>query len=133
MHLRQEIVSQSADDAHAAGAANRVAAVGGAVIAEAQHILNLLPQQAGADGQAAAQALGRGHNIRLDIEIHVAVELAGAAVADLHLIHHKGDILLVSQFVGRRQIFRSQGQHAALALNHLHENASYLNLRHAVL
>ena len=133
MHLRQEIVSQSADDAHAAGAANRVAAVGGAVVAEAQHILNLLPQQTGADGQTAAQALGRGHDVRLDIEIHVAVELAGAAVSDLHLVHHKGDILLMSQLIGRRQIFRRQRQHAALALNHLHENTRHLNLCHAVL
>ena len=103
------------------------------MIAEAQYILNLLPQQAGADGQTAAQALGRGHNVRLNVKIHIAVELAGAAVADLHLVHHKGNILLVSQLIGRRQIFRRQRQHAALALDDLHENTRHLNLCHAVL
>ena len=41
---------------------------------------------AGADGQAAAQALGRGKEIRRNAVVHIAIKLSGAAVAGLHFV-----------------------------------------------
>ena len=59
-----------------------------------QRILRLFAQQARADGQAAAQALGRGHNVGRDAELLIGVQRAGAAVAGLHLVDDEQDVVL---------------------------------------
>ena len=54
-----------------------------------------LAEQRRAERQAAAKALGRGDDIRLDAVVHVAVQLAAAAVADLHLVADEKQIVLL--------------------------------------
>ena len=96
------------------------------MIAIAQHMLHLLPHQACADGQSAAQSLGGRHDVGMDLEIHVAVQLAGTAVAGLDFVNDEGDVLFMAQLVSGLQEFLVQRQHAALALDGLHHDAGHL-------
>ena len=66
----------------------------------------------------------------MDGIIHIAVELAGTSVAGLHLVDHKGNIMLVGQLVRRHQILLGQGEHAALALDNLHQDTRHMELFH---
>src|SRR5690606_5971267 len=61
--------------------------------------------QAGADGHARAQALGQGHDVRLDAGVLVGEPLAGAADATLHLVEHEQPVLLVAELAQALQEF----------------------------
>ena len=113
-------------NAQRAGAADGVAAEGRAVAAGGEHILHLLAEQRRAQRQAAAEALGRGDDVRRDAVVHVAVELAAAAVADLHLVADEQQVLLGGELGSTFDKFLRQRDDAALALHDLHHDGGAL-------
>ena len=128
----QEIVVQTLDDAQGTGAGHGVAAVGGAVVTGLQHILDLLAQERGTDGQAAAETLGGGDDVGGDAEELVGVELAGAAVAGLDLIDHQGDVIVSAELGGGTDEFGGQGIDTALALDAFQQDARGVQLCHGL-
>ena len=91
-----------------------------------EYILHLFPQQRRAERQAARKALGRGDDVRRDAVVHVAVELAAAAVADLHLVADEQDVLLGGELGRALDKFLRQRDDAALALHDLHHDGGAL-------
>ena len=93
------------------------------MIAVAQHIFYFLAQNHRTQRQAAADALGGGDNIRRDAVMHVGVQLAGSAVARLHLVYHEEDILFAGDLCRGLYEFFGEYVDAALALHALDQNA----------
>ena len=98
------------------GAGERVAAEGGAVGAGGEVPGHVLAGQHRAHGEAAGDALGRAHHVRLDARPLVGEQLARASHAGLHFVHAEQ----VAQEVGGRRAY------AALALDGFHEDAGGL-------
>src|SRR5699024_6960128 len=73
-HLRQQRLVYAAEDTQRAGADGGAAAEGRAVRAGGEGVFGLLSEEAGAYGQAAAQALGRGHDVRREAVLLPGVE-----------------------------------------------------------
>ena len=96
---------------------HRVAAKGGAVGAGTHAAGDLFAQQHGTDGQTAAQALGQGNDVRLEVVVLAAQEGAGAAHAGLHLVHDEDQVLLVTELAHSLHIIGVQRHDAALALD----------------
>ena len=104
------------------GAGERVAAEGGAVVALGDFGGDLLAGEDGADGEAAAQALGAGHDVRDNAVLLMAVERAGTAHAGLHLVEDEQDARFVAQRAHGLEILGLGGGHAALALHRLQQD-----------
>ena len=114
-------------DAQRTGAADRVAAEGRAVAAGGEHVLHLLAEQRCAQRQPAAEPLGRGDDVGLDAVVHITVELAGAAVAGLHLVADEQDVLRGGELRRTLDEFLRQRDDAALALHDLdHDGGAFV-------
>ena len=77
-----------------------------------------------ADGQTAAQPLGKGDDVRLEVIVLAAQEGAGAAYAGLHFVHNEHKVFFVAQSAHGLYIVRVQRHHAALALNQFHHHGA---------
>ena len=119
--ILQEGIRQAVQDGKGRRAGHGIAAEGGAMVAEGEDILHLLPQEAGAQGQAAGEAFGGGNHIRMEAVMHIGVEAAGAAVAGLDLIHHEEDIAFLQEGFQIPGKGRGERDDAALALDALDE------------
>ncbi len=95
-HAGKQRFINAAENAQCACGRHGIAAKGGAVISRPQRVLHLLSQQANADGQAAADALGGGEKVRLNAKLFVGVQRARVAVARLHLVHRKEYVPLLA-------------------------------------
>ena len=84
---------------------------------------HVLLRQDRAEREAAADALGRGHHVRLDARPLVRPELAGAPHAGLHLVQRQQQAELVAAAAQVAQEIERGGAHAALALDRLHHDA----------
>ena len=69
------------------------------------------------DGEATAQALGAGENVRHHAVIHISEQLASTAHAALYFIEHQQRVVCVAQLAGALQIGLLGRQYAALALH----------------
>ena len=95
------------------------------MVAIAQGVFHLLAQERGAQRETGAEPLGRGDHVGLDAEVHIAVEHAAAAVADLHLVAHEQNIPLLAECRDALHKGFLQRDHAALALDDLDEDARH--------
>jgi len=91
-------------------------------------VLGLGAEQGGAQRQAAAEAPGRRHNVGLDAGRHVGIELAGAAVAALHLVRDEQNVLFPRDLGQTLQKRLVESDHAALALDGLEHHGADLVL-----
>ena len=91
-----------------------------------EHVLHLLAEQRCAQRQPAAEALGRRDDVGLDAVVHIAVELAGAAVAGLHLVADEQDVLRGGELRRTLDEFLRQRNDAALALHDLNHDGGAL-------
>ena len=99
------------------------------MVAVGEGIFDLFAQERRADGQSAAQTLGRGDDVRFEAVDHVGVELAAAAVASLHLVDAEEHVLFAAEGLHAAQKVAVQRAHAALALHHFqHHGAGVLFL-----
>src|SRR5690606_24292508 len=99
---------------------------GGAVDARRHAGGRLFGGEAGAYWEAAADALGDGHDVRLDRRPLIGEQLAGAADAGLHLVENEQEAMAVGQ---RAQLFeerRGEGADATLALHRLEQDRGRL-------
>ena len=80
----------------------------------------------GAQWEAAADALGGGENVRGHVHQLMGEELARAAHAALHFIHHQHEAVLIAQRPQAPHERRRGDADAALALDRLHQHARRL-------
>ena len=92
------------------GAADRVAAEGGAVRARAEQVGRVAERDAGADRQAAAEALGQGDDVGLDAVGLVGEPVPGAADAGLHLVEDEQRAVPGGDLPGRGEVARPAGR-----------------------
>ena len=88
-HAFEQPVVDAAEDVHCACAADGVAAERRAVVAGVEDVCHTLAEHGHAEGQTAADALCRGDDVGLQTVVHIAVEAAAAAVAELDLVCHE--------------------------------------------
>ena len=81
-----------------------------------------LAEHGHAEGQTAADALCRGDDVGLQTVVHIAVEAAAAAVAELDLVCHEQQVMLAADLLQAGGEFLPDGAHAALALHGLKED-----------
>ena len=79
------------------GAGQRIAAIGRAVRARDHRFGHLALGEAGAEREAAADALGHRHDVGLDAGPLMREELAGPAIAALHLVEDQQHAVLVAE------------------------------------
>ena len=79
------------------GAGQGVAAEGGAVVARLEGA-GVVFRHEGADGDAAAQSLGEGHDVGFYAELLVSEEGAEPAEAGLHFVEYEEEAFLVAEF-----------------------------------
>ena len=106
----------------------RAAGEGGGVIAGVDHVGHLLVHADGADGQAARQRLGQGHDVGGNLVAHnrlVAPQRARAAHAALHLVEDQHGVVLVGQFPQALEELGRGHVDAALALDRLHDDGAH--------
>ena len=126
-HLRDAIeeavfkhhVEYSIADGHG----ERVAAESRAVAAGGHSCAHCLGGEAGADGEAAAEPLGRGKNIGLDSGPFMGIETPGTPNPGLDLVEQQNDALLVGK---RTEILEEAPRdltHAAFAHDRLDQNS----------
>ena len=94
--------------------------------AERQIVGDRLGREHRADRKAAAEALGRGQDVRRDAQPHVGVKLSGAAHAGLHFVVDQQRVVLVAQLACGAREFGGRRQYAALALQRLHHHGAGL-------
>ena len=82
----------------------------------------LLLGEARADGKAAAQPLGRRHDVGLDAGPFMGEELAGAAHAALDLVEEQQQAVFVADGAQALQIFARGRAQAAFALHRLDQD-----------
>ena len=85
---------------------------------------DLFVHQHGTDGQAAAQTLGQGDDIRLEVVVLTAQEGAGAAHAGLHFVHDEDQVPVIAELADGLHVFRLQRHDAALALHQLQHHGA---------
>ena len=78
--------------------------------------------EAGADREAAAQALGDGGDVRAHARLLAGEQRAGAAHAGLDLVEHQEQAVLVAQCAQLLQALRRHRADAALALDRLDQD-----------
>ena len=83
----------------------------------------LLGGEAGAEREAAADALGGRHDVGLDPVMLIGEQLAGAGVAALDLVEDEHQIVLVGERAQALDEFRAGRADAALALDRLDQEA----------
>ena len=91
------VLDHEAHRAQRYGAGERVAAEGGAVVALGNLAGDLLAGQNRADREAAAEALGAGHDVGNHVVELIAVQRARAADAGLHLVEDQQNAVFVAQ------------------------------------
>ena len=79
-------------------------------------------REAGADRQAAAEALGQRDDVRLDAVGLVREPVPGAADAGLHLVEHQQRAGGGADLPGRGQVAGRRDDHAVLALDRLEDD-----------
>ena len=122
--VRQKAVVHPVHDHIGTGADHRVAAEGGAVGACTHPGRDLFVHQHGTDGQAAAQTLGQGDDIRLEVVVLTAQEGAGAAHAGLHFVHDEDQVPVIAELADGLHVFRLQRHDAAFALHQLQHHGA---------
>ena len=105
-------------------AGQRAAGEGGAVGAGGQGVGRVAPGAHRADGHAGAQLLGHGAGVGLHAVVLMGEQLAGTAGANLHLVEHQQDALLIAQIAQALKELLGGGTDAALALNGLGEDGA---------
>ncbi|CCK14068.1 ion transporter, putative [Cronobacter universalis NCTC 9529] len=100
-------------------ARQRVAAVSGAVGADAHYGRAALGSEHRANREAAAKRFGGGEHIRRHAVMHISVEVAGAAHAGLHFVENQQRVVAIAQLAQPLQEGFSSRHHAALALHRL--------------
>ena len=105
-------------------AGQRAAGEGGAVGAGGQGVGRVAPGAHRADGHAGAQLLGHGAGVGLHAVVLMGEQLAGTAGANLHLVEHQQDALLIAQIAQALEELLGGGTDAALALNGLGEDGA---------
>ncbi len=113
--VREHDVEHGIADRHG----ERVAAEGGAMRSGRHALRRLVGGEAGAEREAATDALGRCEDVRRDAGPLIGEELAGAADAGLHLVHDQQQPLGVAERPKLAQEAVRKGTHAALALQRL--------------
>ena len=106
------------------GADHRVAAESGTVGAGTHMLGNLGGHQHGADGQAAAQALGQRDDVRVQVKMLTGQELAGAAYAGLYLVHDEHQVALFAELGHLGHVVGIQRHHAAFSLDQLQHDGA---------
>ena len=79
-----------------------------------------------ADGNTGAQSLGHGAGIRLHTVVLMGKQLTGTAGADLDLVEHQQDALLIAQVTQALEELLAGGTDAALALDGLGEDGAHI-------
>ncbi|MNM70280.1 hypothetical protein D3C81_819060 [compost metagenome] len=108
------------------GAAQRVAAIGGAVGADGQVLGQFGGGQHGTDRETAAQALGAGQDVRGNAVVLVGIQRTGTANAGLHFVEDQQGVVFVTQFARAFQVGLVGRHHAALALDRLDHHGAGL-------
>ncbi len=98
-------------------ARQRIAAIGGAVGANAHHQRQIFARQHRTNREAAAQRFGAGEHIRRDAIMHVGIKRTGTANAALHFIKNQQSLMLITELTQSTQERRIGRQHAAFTLN----------------
>src|SRR5574337_2122760 len=101
--------------------AERIAAIGGAVIAGSETGSPFVRQERG-DGNPAAQPLAHRHDVRLDAGDLVSPQGPGSTAARLDLIQDQQDAPLVAERTDLLQIVLRWDVHPALALDRLQQD-----------
>ena len=117
--VEEFIIGDDIEHGLARRAGERVAAIGRSVRADRHAGRRLLGREAGAHREAAANALGRGHDVRRDPIMFVGEELAGAGIAALDLVEDKHQVVLVGELAQAAQEFLARRADAAFALDRL--------------
>ena len=99
------------------GGRQRLAAVGGGVVAGLERRGDVDLGGARPDGHAVAERLGHGDDVGLHAEVLEAEPLAGAAEAGLDLVDHEQDAPLVAQALDALEVLGGGRVDAALALH----------------
>ncbi|MCY1486270.1 hypothetical protein D9M68_199090 [compost metagenome] len=104
------------------GHRQRIAAIGRAMRARHHAGCRLFRRQASAEREAAADALGNGHDIRADARPLMGEKLAGAADAGLNLVEDQEQAEFVAEGAQFLHEFLGRGTDAALALDRLDQD-----------
>lgn len=126
--LLQTGVGEAGDDVVGQAAGEGVAAKGGAVVADLDLLRNVAVDDGGANGEAVAEGLGGGDDVRVGLlgEVGVGPESAGAGETALDLIvDEDGADLAAALGQGDQELVR-RGRDAAFALNGLDNDTAGL-------
>ena len=107
--VEDAVFQHDPDRCQGSRADQRIAAEGGAVGAGDKGGGNLFLGQHGADGGAAGQRLGQGHDVRGDAEMLMGKQLAGPSHADLDLVEDQQQPVPVAELAHLWQDNRGQG------------------------
>ncbi len=123
-HVGQDVLRvERIEHGLARGDRQRIAAIGRAVGADHHAPRRLLGGKAGAEREAAADALGRGDDIGDHAVLFIGEEGAAAAIAALDLVEGEDQVVLVAQRAQALHEFLRRDANAALALNRLDQEA----------
>ena len=130
--LQQAVLLEGVQHGQGRGAGHGVAPIGAAQAAHVGMVHELGAAHHGGQGQAPAQALGRGHDIGLHAPVLHGVHGPGAAHAGLDLVGDEDDAELLADGLQAGEIVGRRDDEPALAGDGLDDQAGHLLRGHVV-
>ena len=125
--VEQALGGDGVEDGQPGRTGQRVPAERRAVHARREHPADVGSEgDEGADGHAAAEALGEGDGVGDDTRLLEGEPRPGAADAGLDLVEDEQGACLVGDLAGRLQVAGGGGEHAALPLHRLEDDGAGL-------